>query len=142
MVNPEFFEVVQSTSAKIVLECDWAPRSFGSWAMASSAKGLVTAEMDKVTRISSRCNLGLWPPRSLTFKAQTGSMIAFGKRRTSSEMPAKYLKALMIIALVAPSNGEVLPVMILPSFSSIAAAGPPFSGLFLCKRRCISAPLS
>ena len=49
--------------------------------------------------------------------------MALGRSKTRSSTPARVLRALRIIALVAPKRGLVLPVIILPSLSSIAEAG-------------------
>ena len=87
-----------------------AARSFFSWAMASSAVGLVAAQMDRAMRISSVCSRGFTLPRWVVFSFWMGSMTMGEMRWMSLEMPPRAFKALSRQAELAPSREEVLPV--------------------------------
>ena len=60
-----------------------------------------------------------------------GSITCGDMSLTESSIPAKYLSTLRISADEAPRSVDVLPVIIVPSGSSIAAAGLPVSSALM-----------
>ena len=54
-----------------------------------------------------------------------GSIAVALTKSVSCGMPARYLSALIRALAVAPSSGPVLPVITVPSLSSMAVAGAP-----------------
>lgn len=88
-----------------------------------SAKGLVTAEMDRAMSTSSECRRGLWWPRCRSFMSLMGAMMEAGSRSRSLSMPARSFTALRSMAAEGPRRELVLPVTTRPSGSTIAPAG-------------------
>ena len=126
-VDPQAAEVSSSTWERITVEWTSQPRSLGSCCMASSAVGLVAAEMDSATRISSVWSRGFTLPRWVVFSFWMGSMTMGEIKWMSFWMPPRAFRALSRAAELAPSRAEVLPVTMRPSGSWMAAAGRPVS---------------
>ena len=126
-LTPRRRKVSSSTWERMTVAWASQPRSFFSWAMASSAVGLVAAQMDRAMRISSVCSRGFTLPRWVVFSFWMGSMTMGEIRWMSLEMPPRAFKALSRQAELAPSREEVLPVTMRPSGSWMAAAGRPVS---------------
>ena len=126
-MTPSLRKVASSTWERMTVEWASHPRSLDSWFMASSAVGLVAAQIERATRISSVCRRGLWLPRWTVFRFWIGSMMMGEIRWMSFWMPPRAFRALSSAAAEAPSREEVLPVTTRPSGSWMAAAGIPVS---------------
>ena len=127
---PSFLRIRVSVSERMTEACASVSRSLGTCSIASFAVGLVTADIASAMRISSVCKRGLTEPKVSTFNFCIGSMTDASRISTSSGIFASFFSALSSIAEQAPSSLEVLPVMIVPSLSSIAAAGAPVISAF------------
>ena len=105
----------------------WAsqPRRSSSFFSTRSARGLVTAEMDRAMSTSSECSRGLWWPRWEIFMSLMGAMMEAGSRSRSLSMPARALMAFIRSAADGPSRELFLPVTMRPSGSTMAPAGIP-----------------
>jgi len=105
----------------------WAsqPRRSSSFFSTRSARGLVTAEMDRAMSTSSECSRGLRWPKLSVLRVLIGSMTEAGISSSLWSMPASFFSAFNSSAADAPSRAEVLPVTTLPSGSTIAPAGLP-----------------
>ena len=101
-VHAQLAESISSTLERITEEWASQPRSLGSWLKASSAVGLVVAQMDKAMRISSMCSRGLRLPRWVVFSFWMGSMMRAGSRWIFLWMPARAFRALSSAAEEGP----------------------------------------
>jgi len=122
---PSFLKVFWSTSLSMTVECTWEPARLGSWSMAALQFSSMRDIMEMATSTSSVCRRGFLPCRYFTFIFWMGLIMFLGMSLTLWAMPARCLRAFSRRADDGPSRGEVSPVRMVPSASSMAAAARP-----------------
>ena len=92
-----------------------------SLSRASWAAGLDAELIDRAMSVSSRSRLTLFSLRMRVLRFRTDSVMDSGSSLIMDGIPARCLMAWMTTLEAACSSGELLPVTIVPSLSSIAA---------------------
>ena len=120
MLTPNFLKIFWSTSLSMTVQCTWQPRNLGSCSSALRQLSSFSDKTESATSTSSVCKRGLCPPRYCILVCCMGSIIDCGMSLSWWSMPARCFMTLSSKAALQPSNSLELPVMMVPSSSSMA----------------------